>query len=94
MIIEAAHRLIRYDPRWKALAASMRQAGKPGVRDRRGGRQPLGPLAVPSSRGRPDHVEESGLITEQATIECGTLTGRRITAASRAEGDDSTHPWA
>jgi transposase len=28
-IIEAAHRLIRYDPRWKALAASMRQAGKP-----------------------------------------------------------------
>ena len=29
MIIEAAHRLIRYDPRWKALAASMRQAGKP-----------------------------------------------------------------
>lgn len=29
LIIEAAHRLIRYDPRWKALAASMRQAGKP-----------------------------------------------------------------
>jgi transposase len=28
-IIEAAHRLIRHDPRWKALAASMRQAGKP-----------------------------------------------------------------
>jgi transposase len=28
-IIEAAHRLIRYDPRWKGLAASMRQAGKP-----------------------------------------------------------------
>ena len=28
-IIEAAHRLIRYDPRWKALAATMRQAGKP-----------------------------------------------------------------
>jgi transposase len=28
-IIEAAHRLIRYDPRWKALAASMRKAGKP-----------------------------------------------------------------
>jgi transposase len=29
MIVEAAHRLIRYDPRWKALAATMRQAGKP-----------------------------------------------------------------
>jgi len=29
MIIEAAHRLIRYDPRWKGLAMSMRQAGKP-----------------------------------------------------------------
>jgi transposase len=29
-IIEAAHRLIRYDPRWRALAASMRRAGKPG----------------------------------------------------------------
>jgi len=28
-IIEAAHRLIRYDPRWKALAAAMRRAGKP-----------------------------------------------------------------
>lgn len=28
-LIEAAHRLIRYDPRWKALAATMRQAGKP-----------------------------------------------------------------
>jgi transposase len=28
-IIEAAHRLIRYDPRWKALAAALRQAGKP-----------------------------------------------------------------
>jgi transposase len=28
-IIEAAHRLIRYDPRWKGLAATMRQAGKP-----------------------------------------------------------------
>ena len=28
-IIEAAHRLIRYDPRWRALAAAMRQAGKP-----------------------------------------------------------------
>jgi transposase len=28
-IIEAAHRLIRYDPRWKALAAKLRQAGKP-----------------------------------------------------------------
>jgi transposase len=29
-IIEAAHRLIRYDDRWKALAVSMRAAGKPG----------------------------------------------------------------
>lgn len=28
-IIEAAHRLIRYDPRWSALASTMRQAGKP-----------------------------------------------------------------
>jgi transposase len=28
-ILEAAHRLIRHDPRWKALAASMRRAGKP-----------------------------------------------------------------
>ena len=28
-IIEAAHRLIRYDPRWKALAATMRKGGKP-----------------------------------------------------------------
>lgn len=28
-VIEAAHRLIRYDPRWKALATTMRQAGKP-----------------------------------------------------------------
>src|SRR5262249_40043746 len=29
-IIEAAHRLIRYDTRWSALAKSLRQAGKPG----------------------------------------------------------------
>jgi transposase len=28
-IIEAAHRLIRHDRRWKELAATMRQAGKP-----------------------------------------------------------------
>jgi transposase len=28
-IIEAAHRLIRYDPRWKAFAATLRAAGKP-----------------------------------------------------------------
>jgi transposase len=28
-IIEAAHRLIRFDARWKALAASLRAAGKP-----------------------------------------------------------------
>jgi transposase len=30
VIIEAAHRLIRYDNRWKALAESLRHAGKPG----------------------------------------------------------------
>jgi transposase len=29
ILIEAAHRLIRFDDRWKALAASMRAAGKP-----------------------------------------------------------------
>ena len=29
VIIEASHRLIRYDSRWKALAATMRKAGKP-----------------------------------------------------------------
>lgn len=29
VIIEAAHRLIRFDARWKALAASLRAAGKP-----------------------------------------------------------------
>ena len=29
-IIETAHRLIRLDARWKALAASLRAAGKPG----------------------------------------------------------------
>jgi hypothetical protein len=28
-IIEAAHRLIRHDARWKGLAAKMRKAGKP-----------------------------------------------------------------
>lgn len=28
-IIEAAHRLIRYEPRWKALAATLRASGKP-----------------------------------------------------------------
>jgi len=28
-VIEAAHRLIRYDDRWKALAVSLRAAGKP-----------------------------------------------------------------
>jgi transposase len=28
-IVEAAHRLIRYDPRWRELAATMRRAGKP-----------------------------------------------------------------
>lgn len=28
-LIEAAHRLIRYDARWKALAAGLRAAGKP-----------------------------------------------------------------
>ena len=30
VIIEAAHRLIRFDDRWRALAVSMRKAGKPG----------------------------------------------------------------
>lgn len=29
VVIEAAHRLIRYDARWKALAAALRAAGKP-----------------------------------------------------------------
>lgn len=28
-IIEAAHRLVRYDPRWKELAAVLKRAGKP-----------------------------------------------------------------
>ena len=28
-IIEAAHRLIRHDPRWRELAATLRRAGKP-----------------------------------------------------------------
>lgn len=28
-IIEAAHRLMRHDPRWNALAATMKRAGKP-----------------------------------------------------------------
>jgi transposase len=30
VLIEAAHRLIRFDPRWGALAAKLRAAGKPG----------------------------------------------------------------
>ena len=30
VIIEAAHRLIRFDVRWAGLALSMRKAGKPG----------------------------------------------------------------
>jgi transposase len=29
-LIEAAHRLIRFDPRWAALGAKLRAAGKPG----------------------------------------------------------------
>jgi transposase len=29
-LIEAAHRLIRFDPRWAVLAAKLRAAGKPG----------------------------------------------------------------
>jgi len=29
-LIEAAHRLIRFDPRWGALAAKLKAAGKPG----------------------------------------------------------------
>ena len=30
VVIEAAHRLARYDPRWSLMAAQMREAGKPG----------------------------------------------------------------
>jgi len=30
VLIEAAHRLVRYHPRWSALGASMRKRGKPG----------------------------------------------------------------
>ena len=30
VLIEAGHRLKRYDPRWSALAKRLRQAGKPG----------------------------------------------------------------
>jgi transposase len=30
VVIEAAHRLKRYDPRWQKLAARLKQAGKPG----------------------------------------------------------------
>jgi len=30
IVIEAAHRLIRYDPRWHALARRLRKVGKPG----------------------------------------------------------------
>ena len=30
IVIEAAHRLIRHDPRWEALAKRLRSAGKPG----------------------------------------------------------------
>ena len=30
ILIEAAHRLIRYQPRWAALADKLRAAGKPG----------------------------------------------------------------
>jgi transposase len=30
VLIEAAHRLIRFDPRWAQLAAKLRSAGKPG----------------------------------------------------------------
>ena len=30
VLIEAAHRLIRFDPRWRELATKMRTAGKPG----------------------------------------------------------------
>ena len=29
-LIEAAHRLARHDPRWRGLAQSMRERGKPG----------------------------------------------------------------
>ena len=30
VVVEAAHRLIRYEPRWRSLAIRLRQAGKPG----------------------------------------------------------------
>ena len=30
VVIEAAHRLARYDPRWSLMATQMREAGKPG----------------------------------------------------------------
>ena len=30
VLIEAAHRLARLDPRWRALGQRLRQAGKPG----------------------------------------------------------------
>ena len=30
VVIEAAHRLARYDPRWSVMATQMREAGKPG----------------------------------------------------------------
>ena len=30
VLIEAAHRLIRFDPRWSALGRSLRLRGKPG----------------------------------------------------------------
>jgi transposase len=30
VVIEAAHRLMRHDPRWRALGTRLRQAGKPG----------------------------------------------------------------
>ncbi len=30
VLVETAHRLIRYEPRWRDLAARLRQAGKPG----------------------------------------------------------------
>ena len=29
-LIEASHRLVRYDERWKKLAAGLRRRGKPG----------------------------------------------------------------
>jgi transposase len=64
VLIEAAHRLIRFDPRWAQLAAKLRGAGKPGsvaaaVADR------WGPLVVPPT-GRGLHRAEGGGLSARA----------------------------